>query len=479
MSFSERSKNLLFSTSRPRTESVRESFSANDKLQPSSTIIFSLANAMMGPSVLLLPLKFINVGLLSSTTVALIIGLISYRTCNLTHLHTKPDEIEYITAINRTMGKVWMYVYFVNSVVILWMAGVIYFLSLCDVTYSAINLMSENRWPNEEEIIFTTFSYQYIGIAIMILIGWLFFLPKLGRILDLTEKGIYCIIAEGLFLIYLGFKGIANKNVHFAFHTDDTTSAVAFVTSEPITYTIGVFAMAFCIHNSAVAIVRKSKNPEKNSRDVGIAYLITFLVYIITGVFGAMGLYTKSGANPNTVLNNDLYKGSDTFTIVLVIITQLMCAFQLVTVLPVVNNIVRTQLFITIWGEEGVPPKSALPIFNGLYIITFLIIQIFNISPNTVMSYSGAFIGFVIIYLLPISMHFKALYLRKKRDNQEHISLNEPGGQHDTTQPLIEIASFIDTKEKINYGLEYGVHGVIMAVGLYIFIFQIVALFNK
>ena len=462
---------------RKNRESVRESYLANDKMQPSSTIIFSVANAMMGPSVLLLPLKFIDIGLLSSTIVALVIGLISYRTCDLTQLHTKLHEIEYITAINRIMGKGWMYVYFVNSVVILWMAGIIYFLGLCDVVYSAINLMFDNRWPDEDTFTFNTFSYQYIGIIIMAMIGWLFFLPKLGKILDLTEKGIYCIIAEALFLIFLGIKALANGEVKFAFHTDNTNQEVAFVTSKSITYTIGVFAMAFCIHNAIVAIVRKSRNPAKNSRDIGYAYLITFSMYIVTGFFGAMGLYTKSKPEPNTVLNDKLYQGAETSTVVLVIITQFMCAFQLITVLPVVNNIVRTQLFIMIWGEDGVPPKAALPIFNAVYIVTYLLVQIFNISPNTVMSYSGAFIGFVIIYLLPIGIHLKTIYLRQKRDSKGYSSLNEPRDKYgEDNQENLEIASFIENKEKVNYPIEYGLHGIIMAVGVYIFVFQIVAL---
>ena len=100
----------------------------------------SLANTMMGPSVLLLPLKFFDVGIgmsaskfiyfklsvsrewqehivpdfslqflpnfpLFAIVLILVIGLISYRTCDLCHLHTKLTEFEYLTAIERILGK--------------------------------------------------------------------------------------------------------------------------------------------------------------------------------------------------------------------------------------------------------------------------------------------------------------------------------------------------------------------------------------
>ena len=467
---------LDFEDSHNRGESVKNSMIMNDKLQGNSTIIFSIANAMMGPSVLLLPLNFMDIGLLSSTVVAFFLCLVSYRTCDLTHLHTRPDEIEYISAIERIMGKTWNSVYFVNSVVILWMAGMIYFLSLCDVTYSALQLIFNVTWPAEETITFDTFSYQYIGIIIMILIGWLFFLPKLGKILDLTEKGIYSIIAEGLFLVFLGGKALLSGSVKFVFHSDNVEDeVVAFTTSFSIVDTVGVFAMAFAIHNSVVAIVRKSREPSKSSRNVALAYVLTFGVYVITGVFGCIGLYTKKKLNPNTVLNNTLYDRNDTFTLVLLIITQLMTSFQLVTVLPVVNNIVRNQFFIMIWGEEGVPPRSAFIGFNLLYIISFLIIQIFNISPGTVMKYGGAFIGFVIIYLLPVGIHLKALRTKQRVESEGYRSFKNESDN--MKADYADLPDFLRKKDKINYVWEYGVHGVIMAVGVAIFISQLVGLF--
>lgn len=457
-----------------QSESIRETAQLKDKLQPSSTIVFSLANTMMGPTLLLLPLSVVNVGLLTSTIVAIILCAVSYKTCNLTHLHANPDEFEYISAIDRILGKTWKYVYVLFSIIILWMAGIIYFLSLCDVIYSAIQLIFDVTLVAESTISFKSFSYQYVGIIIMGSICWLFFLPRLGRILDLTEKGIYSIAVETIFLIYLGIKTMASGHASFVFYKDppDETSIGA-TTSASLSYTIGVYAMAFVIHNAVVAIVRKNKNQANNSRDVGYAYIITLFFYIITGIFGAIGLYSKSGLQLNTVLSDSLYDRNDMPTFVFAIISQLMSAFQLITVLPVLNNIIRTQVFIMIWGEDGFPPKFALVIFNIVFILTFLIVQLLDISPNTVMSYAGAFVGFVIVYLVPIYIHLKSV--RKKQVNSEerksYFEMKAEG-------KFENVAEFLLKKKRMNYNLEYGVHIVIMGVGVYIFISQLIDLFK-
>jgi len=468
------------SIARKNNESIKESILHHDKMQPSSTIIFSMSNAMIGPTILLLPLNIVNIGLLTSVVVAIVICLISWRTCQLTHLHSKLDEVEYIPAIKRTMGKGWMYLYFAHSLVTLWMAAIIYFLSLSDVTYSCLKLMFNAKdWPSEDTFTLERFSYQYTGIILMSLIGGLFFLKKLGRILDLTEKGIYSILVEGAFALYLGAKAVASGTVKLVFYSENLEyprEELGLMSSESLIYTIGVFAMAFCVHNAVVAIVRKNKVQTENYNCVSKAYTITFVTYVITGSLGAIGLYQKITPGANTILNNSLYDRDDTLTFILLVITQLMTAFQLVTVLPVINNVVKTQFFIIIYGENGVPPKAAYIAFNVVFIVSLLTVQLLNISPNAVMSYSGAFIGFVIIYLLPIGIHVKTLKLRQQHETQNYLALTE--GTKPSELQLEKIADFIQDKQKISYSMEYFVHGGIMAVGVSIFIIQFISLFQ-
>jgi len=303
----------------------------------------------------------------------------------------------------------------------------------------------------------------------MALIGGLFFLPKLGKILDLTEKGIYSIAIEGLFLLYVCIRNLASGNVQFGWGVDDSTKTVPFSTGASMAATMSTFAMAFTVHNAVTEIVRKCKTPASNSKNVFTAYVITYVFYVITGLVGSIAVYQKSNLKINTVFSNVIYTDADTLTIVLLAFAQLATAFQLVTVLPVLNNIVRTQCFIMIYGEEGVPPRWAFISFNILYIISYLIIQIYNVDPSDVMAYGGAFIGFIIVYLLPVGIHLVTLYRKQKFDNEQYNTLNGK-------RP--EIASFMKGK-KTNYILEYGIHGAIMSVGVFIFIYQIVDMFKE
>jgi len=99
-----------------------------ENAKPSSTIIFSIVNSTIGSNIILLPLSIASSGILTSLIVAVIIGLVSYRTCQLTHLHAKAEEVDYINTIHRIMGKAWKYLYSANSIIILFFVCIIYFL---------------------------------------------------------------------------------------------------------------------------------------------------------------------------------------------------------------------------------------------------------------------------------------------------------------------------------------------------------------
>ena len=86
------------------------------------------------------------------------------------------------------------------------------------------------------------------------------------------------------------------------------------------------------------------------------------------------------------------------------------------------------------------------------------------------MAYSGAFIGFVIMYLVPITVHLVTVRRKHVVDRGEYKTL--------ISEKELEIAEFLK-KKKINYIWEFGVHIGILIIGLYIFFAQLVALLMK
>jgi hypothetical protein len=52
---------------------------------------------------------------------------------------------------------------------------------------------------------------------------------------------------------------------------------------------MGILSGGYYLHNITLPIVRNSKKPENNVRDVFIGYLLVFLTYSVCGVLGYIG----------------------------------------------------------------------------------------------------------------------------------------------------------------------------------------------
>ena len=51
----------------------------------------------------------------------------------------------------------------------------------------------------------------------------------------------------------------------------------------------GTLCTGYFLHTIAQPVLRQSKNPEKNNRDLFIGYFLVFLSYALVGVFGYIG----------------------------------------------------------------------------------------------------------------------------------------------------------------------------------------------
>jgi len=52
---------------------------------------------------------------------------------------------------------------------------------------------------------------------------------------------------------------------------------------------MGILGGGFYFHNISLPVIRNSKNPENNERDVLIGYFLVFLTYCFAGVLGYYG----------------------------------------------------------------------------------------------------------------------------------------------------------------------------------------------
>jgi len=51
----------------------------------------------------------------------------------------------------------------------------------------------------------------------------------------------------------------------------------------------GIFCAGYFLHTVSLPIIRASKNPEKNGRDIFMGYLLVFISYAICGTLGYIG----------------------------------------------------------------------------------------------------------------------------------------------------------------------------------------------
>jgi hypothetical protein len=64
---------------------------------------------------------------------------------------------------------------------------------------------------------------------------------------------------------------------------------------------MGMLAGGFYFHSIALPVIKNSKNPENNARDVFIGYLLVFICYCVVGTLGYYGFNGKmfAGYDPS------------------------------------------------------------------------------------------------------------------------------------------------------------------------------------
>ena len=54
-----------------------------------------------------------------------------------------------------------------------------------------------------------------------------------------------------------------------------------------------MMCLGYYLHNCVIPILRNSKNPENNKRDMFLGYLLVFLSYSLVGIAGYIGFSGK------------------------------------------------------------------------------------------------------------------------------------------------------------------------------------------
>ena len=390
--------------------------------------IFNISNTMMGTALLVIPTNFYSSGIISSILTALVMVLISYWTSYCVVIHSRDDEYDYPLAIRRLLGLKWEKTFNFVSFLLLFLVCIIHFILLANVLYYLIiSISGSDDWPGFNEINFEKFSMQYVGIILFFVCGGLYSIKKIRYLLAINDKGIYMILLFSIYIIYIGIQSLASKDLSFVSSGkvgQNKKGLEIILFNSDLSQLIGVFSLAYMIHNTVCGIIKSNKNPQNNTRDLLLAYLLVFVKYVILGVFGSFavaGLY-NSHYNPDKLPTNImvLLAGKNDFLNTFQKILGLICLFfvflQLITVLPILNFFTRRQFYGLILGSdiEHLSNKK-IHLFNLAFNIICLVFEIAVFEPVIVIAYTGAFGGFLLIYLIPIYCHLKCMYFKKPK----------------------------------------------------------------
>lgn len=146
----------------------------------------------------------------------------------------------------------------------------------------------------------------------------------------------------------------------------------------------GVLSQALFIHNCIMTVFKLQRNPENNSRDLGIAFSLVGLTYFSIALF----FYLAFPLAKDCILDNflDNFQSSDllAFTARVFMFFQVMCLF------PLFVYMLRTQLFHVIFPEDPDPTFLRLCVNNIFLVAICVVFAIYIPKIGTVIRFVGS-----------------------------------------------------------------------------------------
>lgn len=160
----------------------------------------------------------------------------------------------------------------------------------------------------------------------------------------------------------------------------------------------GILALGLFIHNAIITIMGNNRNQEKNGRDLGIAYFLVTTTYIILGAAFYISFPMAKSCIEDNFLNN--FRKND----ILTVIARIFLFFQMLTVFPLIMYILRVSFFFPIFRSiwPGVPQVLLL---NAVCVVICVLFAVFMPKIGTIIRFSGAACGLVIIFALPLMVY--------------------------------------------------------------------------
>ena len=367
----------------------------------------------------------------------LVVGVVQYWTCRILCLHNKPEELDVNDTILRILGPKWYKASLTTNVLLLYIVCIVYFLligqNFYELTSAFLEAVSDYVAPAASTITFSTYSSQWAGVIIMVACGGSLFLKNINTLLKYLKYTAYAVFAYMIFVGVFAIKVMATKEIHW----DDYI-----LFSNDFSNVAGAFALSFTIHPVISPLIKKNLDQTKNNRDLFLGYVMTSLVYSFVGLVGAItcGKVVRNVIDDNYQTIFQCFPKELTGPNIEYIISKFIqtgILLQNMSVFPILSFLTRKQ-FLEIVDKNNNSPKVSLG-FTISLILAALTIHILNVNVTIAISFDGAIIGFVLVYLIPICMHLKCVY-HKYSDTENKDRINSLYGS-DTSLIMVNLDS--------------------------------------
>eukprot|EP00095_Tigriopus_kingsejongensis_P005831 maker-scaffold425_size175135-snap-gene-0.50 protein:Tk05831 transcript:maker-scaffold425_size175135-snap-gene-0.50-mRNA-1 annotation:"amino acid permease -like isoform 1" len=164
----------------------------------------------------------------------------------------------------------------------------------------------------------------------------------------------------------------------------------------------GTLSLGMFIHNAIITITsRRGARPENNVRDTKIAFLLVLLSYVTIGL-----VYYISFPLPKNCIADNFLNNFHALNPIMAVSRGLLL-LQLVTVFPIIMLILRNQMVALLplsYHQQGSSNRlKVLEFFiNVSFCILFIFIAIAYPNIGTIIRYSGAACGAIMMFICPM-----------------------------------------------------------------------------
>ncbi|XP_076462859.1 neutral amino acid transporter 9-like [Babylonia areolata] len=408
--------------------------------------IFSLWNTMMGTSLLSIPWAIHQAGFVGGITLLVVMALIMFYTSYLVlksvnWVQGKTFK-EFSDVCGHFLGRMARYLANFSSIVTLLGGMIVYWILLSNFLYHIVVFIHGKIYTgpagngtncvdgSNGSCLYSNSSHQYTDAICkasgnistltdhstfnkvwtenlsvpLILVGLLIWLVNFKSATIFTKLNSLGVISVVYLLVFTCVKA-AGWGIHLnlGFSTDVPSHDPYYSPDFKPTFPAltGICALAYFVQNCVIAITRNNQNQENNIRDLSIAYGLVAFCYIFVGALIYISFPLAKSCIEDNFLNNLVADDLMAF------IAHVLLFFQMTCVFPLLCFILRSQLFLAIYGNDWPSFKHVIVLTVVLFTICVLF-AIFVPRIGHIIGFVGAFCGLAYAIALPCGVYIQA-----------------------------------------------------------------------